>query len=179
LRGTAPRTPVVLTGDIHSFWVNDLENAAGKPVAVELVASSIATSTYDKSNSLPLNPGARFHRRPAQRLRALRAHARDAPCRYRDDREPPGSAERRRRCGVVRSPIWRAACATSWRRLAARAGGAVDTSDLVRCRTDRNRGNGFRGSLVHRPEAAIQRATAELWLRGPLVRAYVARVLSP
>jgi len=57
--GTA--NPVVLTGDIHSFWVNDLENAEGKPVAVELVASSIATSTYDKSNSLPLNPGARFH----------------------------------------------------------------------------------------------------------------------
>jgi alkaline phosphatase D len=53
--------PVVLTGDIHSFWVNDLEDAAGKPVAVELVASSIATSTYDKSKVLPLNPGAKFH----------------------------------------------------------------------------------------------------------------------
>jgi alkaline phosphatase D len=53
--------PVVLTGDIHSFWVNDLANAAGKPVAVELVTSSIATSTYDKSAVLPLNPGAKFH----------------------------------------------------------------------------------------------------------------------
>jgi alkaline phosphatase D len=55
------KNPVVLTGDIHSFWVNDLANAAGKPVAVELVASSIATSTYDKSKVLPLNPGTKFH----------------------------------------------------------------------------------------------------------------------
>jgi alkaline phosphatase D len=53
--------PVVLTGDIHSFWVNELANAAGKAVGVELVASSIATSTYDKSAHLPLNPGAKFH----------------------------------------------------------------------------------------------------------------------
>ena len=53
--------PVVLTGDIHSFWVNELANAAGRPVAVELVTSSIATSTYDKSAHLPLNPGAKFH----------------------------------------------------------------------------------------------------------------------
>ena len=53
--------PVVLTGDIHSFWVNDLTNAAGRPVGVELVTSSIATSTYDKSATLPLNPGAKFH----------------------------------------------------------------------------------------------------------------------
>ncbi len=53
--------PVVLTGDIHSFWVNELANAAGRPVGVELAASSIATSTYDKSDTLPLNPGAKFH----------------------------------------------------------------------------------------------------------------------
>ena len=53
--------PVVLTGDIHSFWVNDLANAAGRPAGVELVTSSIATSTYDKSAVLPLNPGAKFH----------------------------------------------------------------------------------------------------------------------
>jgi len=53
--------PVVLTGDIHSFWVNELANAAGKPVAVELVTSSIATSTYDKSAHLPLNPSVRYH----------------------------------------------------------------------------------------------------------------------
>jgi alkaline phosphatase D len=57
--GTA--NPVVLTGDIHSFWVNDLANAAGRPVGVELVTSSIAASTSDKSAVLPLNPGAKFH----------------------------------------------------------------------------------------------------------------------
>jgi alkaline phosphatase D len=53
--------PVVLTGDIHSFWVNELANAAGRSVGVELVTSSIATSTYDKSAVVPLNPGAKFH----------------------------------------------------------------------------------------------------------------------
>ena len=53
--------PVVLTGDIHSFWVNDLANAAGKPVGVELVTSSIATSTYNKAAVLPLNPQTLFH----------------------------------------------------------------------------------------------------------------------
>ncbi len=53
--------PVVLTGDIHSFWVCDLANAAGRPVGVELVVSSIATTTYDKSAYLPLNPGAKWH----------------------------------------------------------------------------------------------------------------------
>lgn len=53
--------PVVLTGDIHSFWVNELANAAGRPMGVELVASSIATTTYDKSATLALNPGAKFH----------------------------------------------------------------------------------------------------------------------
>jgi alkaline phosphatase D len=53
--------PVVLTGDIHSFWVNDLANAAGRPVGVELVTSSICTSTYDKSATLPLNPSVKYH----------------------------------------------------------------------------------------------------------------------
>jgi alkaline phosphatase D len=53
--------PVVLTGDIHSFWVNDLANAGGDAVGVELVTSSIATSTYDKTATLRLNPGAKFH----------------------------------------------------------------------------------------------------------------------
>jgi alkaline phosphatase D len=57
--GTA--NPVVLTGDIHSFWVNELANAAGRSVGVELVASSIATSTYDKTAVLPLNPAVKFH----------------------------------------------------------------------------------------------------------------------
>jgi len=53
--------PVVLTGDIHSFWACDLANAAGRPTGVELVTSSIATTTYDKSQFLPLNPGVKWH----------------------------------------------------------------------------------------------------------------------
>jgi len=53
--------PLVLTGDIHSFWVNEVANAAGRPFGVELVTSSIATSNSDKSQILPLNPQVRFH----------------------------------------------------------------------------------------------------------------------
>ncbi|MBX3702371.1 MAG: alkaline phosphatase D family protein [Steroidobacteraceae bacterium] len=53
--------PVVLTGDIHSFWINELVNAAGRAMGVELATTSIATTTYDKSDALPLNPGTRFH----------------------------------------------------------------------------------------------------------------------
>ena len=53
--------PVVLTGDIHSFWVNEIANAAGRAAGVELVTSSIATTTSDKTALLPLNPQVRFH----------------------------------------------------------------------------------------------------------------------
>jgi alkaline phosphatase D len=53
--------PVVLTGDIHSFWVAELANAAGRPVGVELVTSSICTSTFDKRATLPLNPSVKYH----------------------------------------------------------------------------------------------------------------------
>jgi alkaline phosphatase D len=53
--------PVVLTGDIHSFWVNEVANAAGRPMGVELVTSSIATTTNDKTAMLPLNPQVKFH----------------------------------------------------------------------------------------------------------------------
>ncbi len=53
--------PVVLTGDIHSFWVNEIASAAGRPMGVELVTSSIATTNNDKTAALPLNPQVRFH----------------------------------------------------------------------------------------------------------------------
>ncbi|HET8691836.1 MAG TPA: alkaline phosphatase D family protein [Steroidobacteraceae bacterium] len=61
LRRHRPSNAVVLTGDIHSFWVAELENAAGDPVGVELVTSSVCTSTYDKTATLPLNPWVRYH----------------------------------------------------------------------------------------------------------------------
>lgn len=39
----ATRNPVVFSGDIHSFWNNDLNNAAGKTIATEFVTSSITS----------------------------------------------------------------------------------------------------------------------------------------
>ena len=52
---------LVLTGDIHAFFMNEVANAAGKPFGVELVTSSIATTTNDKTAMLPLNPQVKFH----------------------------------------------------------------------------------------------------------------------
>ncbi|CAN5133231.1 alkaline phosphatase [soil metagenome] len=40
---TAGVQPMVLAGDSHSFWVNDLKNDAGERVAVELGTSSISS----------------------------------------------------------------------------------------------------------------------------------------
>jgi alkaline phosphatase D len=97
--------PVVLTGDIHSFWVNDLANAAGKAVAVELVASSIATSTYDKSAVLPLNPGTQFHdgRRNGYVRCELRRDALRADIVAIENREEPASPRSVVASFVVRS----------------------------------------------------------------------------
>ena len=96
--------PVVLTGDIHSFWVNDLTNAAGRPVGVELVTSSIATSTYDKTATLPLNPGAKFHDGTHNGYVRCELRRDRAACRHRRDRQtatdPRSGGERRR---LVRS----------------------------------------------------------------------------
>ena len=40
---TAGVQPIVLAGDSHAFWVNDLKNAAGERAAVELGTSSISS----------------------------------------------------------------------------------------------------------------------------------------
>jgi alkaline phosphatase D len=63
--------PVVLTGDIHSNWVNDLRvddrQAESPVVATEFVGTSISTggNGYDKARNqdrlLSDNPGVRFH----------------------------------------------------------------------------------------------------------------------
>jgi alkaline phosphatase D len=53
--------PVVLSGDIHSFFANEVENTRGTPVAVELVTSSVATNNSDKSQLLAQNPHIKFH----------------------------------------------------------------------------------------------------------------------
>ena len=53
--------PVVLTGDIHSFFANEVLSARGTPVAVELVTSSIAANNSDKSHLLERNPHIKFH----------------------------------------------------------------------------------------------------------------------
>jgi alkaline phosphatase D len=39
------QSPVVLSGDVHSFWVNDLQDGAGQPVASEIVTSALAAAS--------------------------------------------------------------------------------------------------------------------------------------
>lgn len=40
------RNPVILSGDIHSFWLNDLHGAVGRqPVATEIVTSALAAQS--------------------------------------------------------------------------------------------------------------------------------------
>ncbi len=53
--------PVILTGDIHSFFASEVNNARGTAVAVELVTSSVATNNTDKTKLLAQNPHVRFH----------------------------------------------------------------------------------------------------------------------
>ncbi len=41
----AVRNPVVLSGDVHSFWVNDLNDVDGKAVGTEIVTSALAAAS--------------------------------------------------------------------------------------------------------------------------------------
>jgi alkaline phosphatase D len=53
--------PVILTGDIHSFWLNEVRDRTGSTAALELVTSSIATSNSDKSAFVRQNPHVVYH----------------------------------------------------------------------------------------------------------------------
>jgi len=61
LRRHKVANPIVLTGDIHSFWLNEVPGADGRTAAIELVGSSIATANNDRSAALPNNPQVRYH----------------------------------------------------------------------------------------------------------------------
>jgi len=67
IAASKPSNPVVITGDIHSFWANDLkvdfDDANSPTVASELVGTSITSfgPPYDLFNSfLPHNPHVKF-----------------------------------------------------------------------------------------------------------------------
>ena len=58
------RNPVVLSGDVHSFWVNDLNGRNGSPIGSEIVTSALGAASPpvgrfgDVSRN---NPHVRFH----------------------------------------------------------------------------------------------------------------------
>lgn len=53
--------PVIMSGDLHAFFVNEVRNERDQTAAVELVATSAANSNTDKSKVLHLNPHTWFH----------------------------------------------------------------------------------------------------------------------
>jgi alkaline phosphatase D len=53
--------PVMLCGDLHAFFVNELRDDRGRTVAAELVTTSACNNNTDKSKVLPLNPHIRYH----------------------------------------------------------------------------------------------------------------------
>jgi alkaline phosphatase D len=58
------RNPLLLSGDIHSFWVNDLNDEAGTTVAAEIVTSALGASSPppDRFGDVDANnPHIRFH----------------------------------------------------------------------------------------------------------------------
>lgn len=64
LRGPAVRGPVVLSGDVHSFWINDLDRADGTPVGAEIVTSALGAASPPPGRFGEIdrnNPHVRFH----------------------------------------------------------------------------------------------------------------------
>jgi alkaline phosphatase D len=41
----AVRNPIVLSGDVHSFWVNDLDGPSGSAIGTEIVTSALAAAS--------------------------------------------------------------------------------------------------------------------------------------
>jgi alkaline phosphatase D len=64
LRYPAVRNPVVLSGDVHSFWVNDLNDSDGTPVGSEIVTSALGAASPPIGRFGDVarnNPHVRFH----------------------------------------------------------------------------------------------------------------------
>ncbi|MFZ9086444.1 MAG: alkaline phosphatase D family protein [Steroidobacteraceae bacterium] len=53
--------PVMMTGDLHAFFVSEVRDQRGRTLTSELVTSSIANSNTNKSGVLHLNPHIRYH----------------------------------------------------------------------------------------------------------------------
>jgi len=56
------RNLVVASGDVHSFWVNEIPGPDSRPAGTEFVTSSIATQTNHRPGAMGvLNPHIRYH----------------------------------------------------------------------------------------------------------------------
>ncbi|QCB43968.1 alkaline phosphatase [Sphingomonas sp. PAMC26645] len=60
----AVRNPIVLSGDVHSFWVNDLDGPSGSAIGSEIVTSALAAASPPVGRFGDVdrnNPHVRFH----------------------------------------------------------------------------------------------------------------------
>lgn len=63
LSAATVRNPLVLSGDVHSFWINDLDGRGVKPVGSEIVTSALAASSPPAGrfgDALKNNPHIRY-----------------------------------------------------------------------------------------------------------------------
>lgn len=64
MRAPQVRNPVVLSGDVHSFWINDLTSEGSAPIGGEIVTSALAAASPPAGrfgNVAANNPHVRFH----------------------------------------------------------------------------------------------------------------------
>jgi alkaline phosphatase D len=64
MRGPTIRNPVVLSGDVHSFWVNDLDGPGGEAIGSEIVTSALGAASPPAGRFGDVernNPHVRFH----------------------------------------------------------------------------------------------------------------------
>lgn len=64
LRAPQVRNPLVLSGDVHSFWINDLIGEGGAPIGGEIVTSALAAASPPAGRFGDVaanNPHVRYH----------------------------------------------------------------------------------------------------------------------
>ncbi len=95
----AIRNPIVLSGDVHSFWVNDLDAPGGEAIGSEIVTSALAAASPPAGRFDDVdrnNPHVRFHdvEQAGWVKLDIDRHALSADMRMIADRTDAGSAVR-------------------------------------------------------------------------------------
>jgi alkaline phosphatase D len=107
LGAPAVRNAVVLGGDVHSFWVNDLNGADGRIAATELVTTCLASRNGPPAlfeGAQARNPHVRYHDNAHAGWMQLDVTARAVECDLRvvnDLRRPDSPSRSLARCSIL------------------------------------------------------------------------------